>query len=155
MRWISLIALAIWTILAITACSATYHCKHCLDSGHLKTDSTSQTIEFKTPEVKADTTISNPPAYVINWDSLRNANPDEFTADTVRINKDRLHIKLVPGKTIFVEGKCDPVIKDSVVTKTIINTVEVGINKARHVLELIGVGLLALVVGAGLMRLFR
>lgn len=93
---------------------------HCLKSGRLTADTVKVEIpvKFTEPGVRADTSILNP---CVEW-------PEMSQVDTVYIDTGRLHIKIVPGKTIYVEGECDPLVKEVLkeVPVLVTNTVKVG-----------------------------
>lgn len=70
-----------------------------------------------------DTTFVKVPVFItqITVDTLFVTQP----ADTVVINKDRLHVKFIdlPGDSIFLEGKCDSLVKYVKVPITVTNII--------------------------------
>lgn len=61
--------------LILFSCSQRYHCKKCVSGGNLIHDTITIAKNLPVPGVEANKTFQNQP---IDWDSLRNAQPDMF-----------------------------------------------------------------------------
>lgn len=123
----------------LSGCSQRYHCLKCLSGGNVIRDTVRLDTTIFVPEIRIDS--------VLVFD---------LSTDTLILHQDRVIVKVrdIPGPTVFVSVKCPP---DSVVVeKEVLVPVEVNTGYSKG--KVIGFGIAAiiaaLVVGAGIMRLF-
>lgn len=128
MRWLIL-------LLVLSACSQQFHCKKCTSSGVIH-DTLTVKQDVITERVKMDTIVEV-----------------RTKTDTVTIREKNLVIryKKLAGDTIYLAGSCEPDTVKVEIRVPIATEVKTGV----PLLGAVGLTILALVVGAGIMRLFR
>jgi len=105
-------------------------------------------------EVKADTIYKRIPIYIdsVVVDSIFVTTE----GDTVYLEKERIKIKFVdlPGDSVYIEGKCDSLTKIVEVPITVTKEIKTGKSVLEVVQVAVLVGLICLIVGAILCRIF-
>lgn len=137
----------------LLSCSPNFYCKKCTDRGGIKSDTLKQIVEVPVPSVRIDTVLLTP-GFVIDFDSLFNAQPDMIPRDTIYLKKERIKIKLVPGPKTFIQAECLPDTLRIEVPVLVSNEIKTGHSTTKLVVIVSVIGLILLFVGVIIGKLF-